>query len=69
MQLDESSPLPLYRQIYDSIRTGIDAGSYPPGSRLPSIRGLADELQCSRNTIDAAYSLLVEEGFVASRPG
>ncbi|WP_276915389.1 PLP-dependent aminotransferase family protein [Parvibacter caecicola] len=69
MQLDESSPLPLYRQIYDSIRTGIDAGSYPPGNRLPSIRGLADELQCSRNTIDAAYSLLVEEGFVASRPG
>lgn len=69
MQLDESSSLPLYRQIYDSIRTGIASGSYPPGAKLPSIRGLAEELQCSRNTVDAAYSLLVEEGFAASRPG
>lgn len=69
MHLDESSPTPLYRQIYDSIREDIAGGTYPVGSKLPSIRGLAEELHCSRNTIDSAYSMLVEEGFVTGRPG
>lgn len=69
MQLDETSELPLYQQIYEKIRHGIEDGHYPSGSKLPSIRGLASELQCSRNTIDAAYSQLMEEGYIESRPG
>ncbi|MBR5259126.1 MAG: PLP-dependent aminotransferase family protein, partial [Eggerthellaceae bacterium] len=30
---------------------------------------LADELRCSRNTVEAAYQMLVQEGYVASKPG
>ncbi|MEY8562797.1 PLP-dependent aminotransferase family protein [Eggerthellaceae bacterium 3-80] len=69
MQLDEASESPLYQQIYEKIRRDIEEGRYPCGSKLPSIRGLAAELQCSRNTIDAAYSQLVQEGYIESKPG
>lgn len=69
MHLDETDPRPLYQQIFDQVRQGIDRGDYAPGTRLPSIRGLADTLQCARNTVDAAYSMLVSEGFAVSRPG
>lgn len=52
-----------------SCREGIESGTYPTGSRLPSIRGLASDLGCARNTVEQAYHLLVQEGYVASRPG
>ena len=69
MHLDESSPLPYYQQIYEHFHKGIEKGLYPMGGKLPSIRGLAEELRCSRNTVEAAYQMLVQEGYVASRPG
>ncbi len=69
MRIEEDSSVPIYRQIYDQIHQGIADGVYPQGSKLPSIRGLAEELKCSRNTVEAAYGMLVEEGLVASRPG
>lgn len=69
MNLDETSSTPFYLQIYDHYRAGIEKGRYPAGSKLPSIRGLASDLGCSRNTVEAAYQQLVQEGFAASRPG
>lgn len=69
MHLDETDPTPLYQQIFNQIRQGIDRGDYAPGTKLPSIRGLADMLQCARNTVDTAYGMLVAEGFATSRPG
>ena len=69
MHFDESSPLPYYQQIYEHFHKGIEKGAYPVRGKLPSIRGLAEELRCSRNTVEAAYQMLVQEGYVASRPG
>lgn len=69
MNLDEASGIPFYQQIFDHFRIGIEVGRYPAGSKLPSIRGLAADLGCSRNTVEAAYRQLVQEGFVESRPG
>lgn len=69
MHIDERSDEPIYQQIYRQIHDGVETGAYPPGSRLPSIRGLADDVGCSRNTVEAAYRMLVAEGYVASRPG
>lgn len=69
MHLDEASQTPYYQQIYQHFHEGIEAGTYPAGGKLPSIRGLASELHCSRNTVEAAYQMLVEEGYVASKPG
>src|SRR5215471_9624225 len=58
---------PLYRQIYEHIRTAISSGQLQPGGRLPSVRRLAEEFATARGTIDAAYAMLAGEGYVVSR--
>lgn len=69
LRLDKSSQKPLYEQIYAQVVKRIVDGTYVPGTRLPSIRDLAGSLQCSCNTVSAAYKLLIQEGFVVSHPG
>ena len=58
---------PVYLQIYKQIRQDIVDGIYPLGAKLPSIRLLADELGVSSVTVDHAYALLCDEGYVESR--
>lgn len=69
LRLDKSSKTPLYEQIYKQIIERIIDGIYAPGTRLSSIRDLAGSLQCSCNTVSAAYKLLIQEGFAVSQPG
>jgi GntR family transcriptional regulator/MocR family aminotransferase len=54
----------LYRQIYQRFKEAILNGGYPYGSRVPSIRTLASQLQLSRNTVEKAYDLLIGEGYL-----
>lgn len=68
IRLDNTSSLPLYQQLYTHIKTEIQSGSLPYGSKLPSSRNLASHLQVSRNTVDTAYSQLVSEGYIEARP-
>lgn len=63
------SETPRYRQLYTFIRDLILNGTLPAGARLPSSRELATELQVSRNTVIAAYELLVDEQFAESAVG
>ena len=58
---------PVYLQIYKQIRQDIVNGIYTLGSKLPSIRLLCDELKVSTVTVDHAYALLCDEGYVESR--
>jgi len=58
---------PLYRQIYDRFRNAIGGDLLKPGERIPSARALTKELGLSRSTIDAAYALLVAEGYIQTR--
>lgn len=53
----------IYRQLYHRFRDAIVNGSYPPGTRVPSIRTLAQQLNVSRNTVERAYDLLVGYGY------
>lgn len=69
LRLDRSSRTPLYEQIYDQVVERVVVDAYAPGAKLPSIRDLSGSLQCSCNTVSAAYRLLVQEGFVVSQPG
>ncbi|MCL2807672.1 MAG: PLP-dependent aminotransferase family protein [Coriobacteriia bacterium] len=59
----------LYLQIYEQFRREILEGVYTAGQRLPPIRKLASDLGVARNTVEAAYRQLVQEGFVSSRTG
>ncbi len=66
--LDPTAPLPLYEQLYRSLAQQIRTGTLAAGMRMPGKRSLAGELSVSVNTVDAAYQLLVAEGYLESRP-
>ena len=55
---------PVYLQIYRQVRDDIIAGVFPYNSKLLSKRLLADKIGVSTITIEHAYSLLCEEGYV-----
>ncbi|MBD9416127.1 PLP-dependent aminotransferase family protein [Pseudomonas sp. PDM16] len=65
--LAEQGNVPLYRQLYDRVRSAIAVGTLGPGDRLPSARALAKELGVARGTIELAYSLLTSEGYLLAR--
>lgn len=69
MILDPDSKKKLYQQVFDQVHGSIETGSYKAGMKLPPIRSLAAELGCSRNTVETAYRMLVQEGFIISKPG
>ena len=58
---------PVYLQIYKQIKDDIINGNYLYNTKLPSKRLLADETQTSTVTIEHAYALLCDEGYVESR--
>lgn len=60
---------PLYQTIADSLAKQIDAGKYPPGSRLPAERELADQFGVSRVTIREAEIALKALGRIAIKTG
>lgn len=57
----------LYLQIYNYYKEEIINGTFPANYRLPSKRSLADEYKVSINTVENAYSKLLEEGFIYSK--
>lgn len=70
LQLDPSSDLPLYLQLYEKLRCAIvNSCRIPPGSKLPSTRTLSDSLGVSRNTVLAAFEQLLAEGYLDGRIG
>lgn len=69
IELDRTSAIPLYRQLYLQIRKQILGGRMQGGVRLPSTRTLSKELALSRITILNAFDQLIAEGFLASRSG
>jgi GntR family transcriptional regulator / MocR family aminotransferase len=69
LALDRAAAKPLYRQLYEGFREAILAGRLGAGQRLPSTRGLADELQVSRLPVLTAFEQLLAEGYFESRAG
>jgi GntR family transcriptional regulator/MocR family aminotransferase len=69
VNLDRSSPDPLYQQLYNELRGGILAGRLIPGLRLPSTRELAIELGLSRTTVLNAFDQLISEGYMEGHTG
>ena len=63
----DKSIRPAYLQIYRQIKDDIINGNYAYSSKLPSKRLLADETETSTVTVEHAYALLCDEGYVESR--
>ena len=66
--LDATSKTPLYEQLYRAIRQDIMSGALEGGERLPSKRRLAEHLEISQITVETAYSQLLAEGYLISKP-
>ena len=64
---DEMNEIPLYMQLYKQIKEEIMVGNIKSGSKLPSIRNLANGLKVSKNTVEVAYEQLIAEGYVKSK--
>lgn len=62
--LDPNSETPLYRQIYSQIVEAIASGRLLPGDRLPSLRVLAGILDVNYHTVNEAYEMLRQDGFI-----
>jgi GntR family transcriptional regulator/MocR family aminotransferase len=63
------SNAPLYQSLYTHIRTAILSGELTRGTKLPSTRALAEELNISRNTVLNAYRQLLAEGYLEGKEG
>lgn len=67
--VQQSSTVPLFRQLEEQLRHAIWNGQIRPDERLPSTRRLAESLGVARNTVIAAYEQLSVEGFILSEVG
>lgn len=64
-----SLSIPLYLQIYDTLKSQMADGTYPAGSRLPSETALAHRFGVTRMTVRQALSRLHAEGLILARRG
>ncbi len=60
---------PKYEVLYEHIKEAICNGRLKRNDKLPSSRHLSKQMGISRNSVIAAFDLLIEEGFVESRQG
>ena len=68
-KLNPSAGQPLYSQVVQQVRHGIETGILHDADALPGIRTLAEELVVSPNTIAKAYSELEHAGLLELRHG
>lgn len=64
----DAMPTTRYADTAERVRAAIAVGTYPPGTRLPSVRALAAEWGVAINTVIAAYRLLESAGAICALP-
>jgi DNA-binding transcriptional regulator YhcF (GntR family) len=65
--IDHDSPVPPYEQVREQVRAQVESGELAPGSRLPTVRGLAGDLDLAANTVARAYRELEALGLIETR--
>lgn len=69
LRLDEESLIPLYQQVMEEIRRGIELGTYQTGEKIPSEVELSEMFSVSRITVRRAVEELVGEGILTKKQG
>ncbi len=64
LKIDFNSEEALYIQLCNQIIFGIATDTIRNGDSLPSVRQLADEIGINMHTVNKAYAVLKEEGFL-----
>ena len=64
LRIDFDSEIPIYLQIKNQVIEGIAKGKIEDGEELPSVRGLAEDIGVNMHTVNKAYSLLKDDGYL-----
>jgi DNA-binding transcriptional regulator YhcF (GntR family) len=64
VEIDFNSEDALYIQLRDQIIIGIATSQFHEGDELPSVRSLADSIGINMHTVNKAYNVLKQEGFI-----
>ncbi|MEF3306167.1 GntR family transcriptional regulator [Paenibacillus sp. GYB003] len=64
LSLQVDSETPLYEQLRNQIVIGIATGELAPQEKLPTVRQLAEDLGINTMTVNKAYMLLKQEGYI-----
>lgn len=65
--IDPAAPDAPYEQLRAQIAGRARGGQLPPGYKLPTVRGLAEELGLAANTVAKAYRALESDGVIETR--
>ena len=68
-RLNPTSGVPIYLQLMEQIKHGVETGALQPGDQLPGIRKLAETVVMNPNTVAKAYRELEHEGYIEVRHG
>ncbi|KLU60922.1 HTH-type transcriptional repressor YtrA [Peptococcaceae bacterium CEB3] len=64
MPWELKSDRPIYLQLVEHIELMIFSGAYPLGTRLPSVRDMAQDASVNPNTMQRALAKLEEDGLI-----
>lgn len=67
--LDYRDKRPIYEQMVEKLERLIVSGGLEQGSKMPSVRSLAVDLAVNPNTVQRAYTLLEQEGYLYTVTG
>ena len=66
-ELDENSSIPIWLQLKNRFIYLITSGYYLPGDQLPTVRGLAADVEVNYNTVSKVYMSLEQDGYIQSK--
>lgn len=69
IDIDARGDVPIYEQLRRGVIAGIANDELAPGDRLPSVRALAVDLGVNLHTVNKAYALLRDDGYITMRRG
>jgi len=64
IEINAQSPSPIYEQLREQVIMGIAAKKLVPNEALPSVRRLAADLGIHFHTVNKAYGMLCDEGYI-----
>ena len=62
--LNMTSEVPIYVQLRNAVVVGIGKGELKPGEGLPTVRQMAEDIGVNTMTVNKAYTILKQEGFI-----
>lgn len=66
-EVDTTTDVPLWVQLRQRLIHLINTGYFKPGDQLPTVRGLAAEVEVNYNTVSKVYMSLEQDGYIQSK--